>query len=258
MVRIIAVSDVHLGTANSNRNEFLAFLDGLSQQKDLDYLILLGDILDYWRCNNADLIMQNEDVLDKITHLPCKVIYVVGNHDCHLLRVYEKYPDAFPFQVCKDIRLDVGGCTAFFTHGYELEVYIEREPLTVERYERFSERMCFSSNITSYVFNHLWELIEDGGLILQQLKMRFSPRRRQMDKTYHLAKSPAAYAMLGVYPGELFVFGHSHRPFITRDRRVANTGSWVNDPKHISPRWQNTYVEIKDGKMSIHKYLRLG
>jgi predicted phosphodiesterase len=50
-------------------------------------------------------------------------------------------------------------------------------------------------------------------------------------------------AIASVQPGEVLVFGHTHRPFINDVGSVANTGSWVTTaPIH------NTYVRLEGGK----------
>jgi predicted phosphodiesterase len=36
-----------------------------------------------------------------------------------------------------------------------------------------------------------------------------------------------------------FVFGHTHRPFVSKDHKVFNTGSWVRDAE-----FPNTFVEL--------------
>ena len=83
---IIVVSDVHLGCQSSNKKEFMQFLE-MCDTPEIDHLVLLGDILDFWRRNNAHVIVENSDVLEKIGHLKAKKIhYVVGNHDYYILR----------------------------------------------------------------------------------------------------------------------------------------------------------------------------
>ena len=50
-------------------------------------------------------------------------------------------------------------------------------------------------------------------------------------------------------PDENLIFGHTHRPFINKDKKVANTGSWVNELKEKEH--QNSYIEINDGEMEL-------
>jgi UDP-2,3-diacylglucosamine pyrophosphatase LpxH len=54
---IIAVSDTHLGYDQSDSTKFLKFIDSelMNLSKD-DDLVLLGDILEFWRGKNIDAI----------------------------------------------------------------------------------------------------------------------------------------------------------------------------------------------------------
>ena len=45
--KCVVVSDVHLGTKYSNRDKFTDFIETLGN--DVEHLVLLGDIFDFWR-----------------------------------------------------------------------------------------------------------------------------------------------------------------------------------------------------------------
>lgn len=252
--RIIAVSDVHLGTIGSNRDAFLSFLRTVCDDPEIDCLVFLGDIFDFWRGNNASIVMDNSDIIDMMSRIRAKEVhYVVGNHDYHMLA--EADNPNLPFKVSKRLRLESGGNEFCFMHGYELEVLMNMESITVERYERFADRMCFSSNMYSYIVDHLWNIVEESGCIIEQIKVRFSPhKRKDIDLVYKFATSPGAYLLLGMNPNERLIFGHTHRPFVSYDNTVANTGCWTND-KELLKKWQNTYVEIINGDIYLRKYL---
>jgi len=53
-------------------------------------------------------------------------------------------------------------------------------------------------------------------------------------------------ACQSVKENEALVFGHTHEPFINKKENVANCGSWQRDALP-----QDTYIEIKDGKMAL-------
>jgi predicted phosphodiesterase len=50
-------------------------------------------------------------------------------------------------------------------------------------------------------------------------------------------------------PDERLVFGHTHGPFINKDKTVVNTGPWVNEL--INPEYQNSYVEMGNGIIEL-------
>jgi predicted phosphodiesterase len=47
--------------------------------------------------------------------------------------------------------------------------------------------------------------------------------------------------LIGGKPDETLIFGHTHSPFISEDKMIVNSGSWVTDNNS-----HNTYIEIDD------------
>lgn len=253
---IIAVSDVHLGYEKSNTESFREFLEQC-RSIDIDKFIILGDLLDFWRCNNAEAVIDNQHVLDLLGRLNAKDIYYLpGNHDIYVHKLAEIYGDQYPFRVRKWLTLDDGGSRIHFRHGYELEVLANLEPMTVESYERLSERMCFTEEITGGILSDLWDLIENRHDMKKKASfIRRPPHDRgRLDRVRELALSKGAYVLLGMRPGDKLVYGHTHRPFVNDERTVANTGSWVNDGP--ADRLRNTYVVIDDGRMELRVFGR--
>ncbi|MGA9140371.1 MAG: metallophosphoesterase [Methanocella sp.] len=248
---IIVISDVHLGYTKSNRESFREFLDRC-MPLDIEHFVILGDLIDFWRANNARAIIDNQDILGLIGRLNARnVYYIPGNHDYYVHKLAERYKDFYPFKVSKRLRLVDGGQTFNFAHGYELEVLSNLEPMTVDTYERWSERMCFSERITGGIATRIWDMVEkrneDGD---KAMFMRKPPHERTgIDKVRDLATSKGAYMVLGMKPGDNLVYGHTHRPFINEEKTVANTGSWVDEGPADRPR--NTYVIIEDGQMRL-------
>jgi len=247
----MVVSDVHLGYDKCNRVEFMDFLDKY-HDKEIDHLVLLGDIFDFWRRNNAELIEENEDIILKLDDLNAKnVHYIAVNHDYYMLDLNKRYGDNFPFTISKYLRLEDNGETFYFMHGYELEVLLNLEPLTIEMYEEFSDKMCFSEDILGGIASHLWAFLQEDRGMLGKLaeEIKKTPHKREnIDNVYNFAISSGKHVLLGMKTHENLVFGHTHRPFINLDKKVVNTGSWVDE---ISKEYQNSYVEINNGKMEL-------
>lgn len=256
---ILVVSDVHLGYDKCNKEDFSKFLDEF-ESKEIDHLVLLGDLFDLWRQNNAEIIVENEDILEKLINLNAKNIhYIIGNHDYFMYKLWERNKDNFPFTISKDLRLEDGGNKFYFIHGYELEV-LSYEPMTLELYEDVSEKMCFSDKLIGGIVSQVWDVIQ-GSDIKEKLegtditeKLGMSPQKRlessdDPKKIYNLSNSKAKSFLLGMKPDEILVFGHTHDPFINNNKTVVNTGSWVNELE--SKEYQNSYVEISDGNMDL-------
>lgn len=266
---ILVISDVHLGYDGCNKEDFLAFLEGY-QNTEIDHFVILGDLFDFWRRKNLEIITENKDILEKLTNLKAENIhYVVGNHDYYMLKLNERYENNFPFEVKKFLRLEDGGKKFYFIHGYEFEV-LNLEPMTLEEYEGFSEAMCFNEDIVGGIEGDGWDLAqktksEVKGLFdgikkafvhiesfKEQMKENPRDRLKSLDETkkiYNLATSQSKYFLLGMKPDEILIFGHTHGPFINDENTVANTGSWVNELKQKE--YQNSYIEINNGEMEL-------
>ncbi len=253
---ILVLSDIHLGYSRCNKEAFINFLDTY-EKRSIDHLILLGDFFDFWRRNNAEIITDNDDVIKKIVGLDAKnVHYIIGNHDYYIYKLWELYGENFPFTISKNLRLEDGGNKFYFTHGYEFEA-IYMEPVTLTMYEEFSEKMCFSEDIIGELAGHVWSLIRGSDL---KDKLSNNPRTRltsteQLNKIYKLAISTGKSFILGMKTDEILVFGHTHGPFINKEKTVVNTGSWVNEL--INTEYQNSYVEIENGIINL-KFFKPG
>lgn len=249
---IVAVSDIHLGYDKSNKEDFLNFLEK-NKKREIDHFVILGDLFDFWRENNAKIIMDNDDVLAKLDELNTNIHYIAGNHDYYILNLNERYEN-YPFDVSKSLRLKDNGNKFYFTHGYELEVLLNFEPMTLEDYEKFSEKMCFSEDRVKETASNLWGFLEENREIFNNLWDKIKktpPEREKMDKIRDFALTHGKNLILGMKTDETLIFGHTHKPFINREKKVANTGSWVDE---LPRSGQNSYIEISDGQMELKSF----
>lgn len=162
---IIVISDVHLGYDQSDQNSFNNFIDSkLMQLNKNDHLVILGDLLDFWRKNCIDATVEyelgagktilkstnNEGIIIKKLYdlqKKTKVNYIIGNHDYSIL-YFSKRADnpsfPFPFPVSRNLHLSVNGSHKkfYFTHGYEFEVLANFPFMTIEEYEMICQHLC--------------------------------------------------------------------------------------------------------------------
>ena len=257
---IIAVSDVHLGYKKwswkkckwedySNSKDFERFLGDLEERIDKDKItdfVLLGDIMDFWRSRDIDIILEYENILLKLKELKKKVRlhYIVGNHDYYILKLKKMYPEYYPFDVKPYVRLEEGGNKFYFIHGYQLSVFAYYEPLRIDDYERISENMCRFENRLGRFASWCFDIFKFGKKLGRRYILKpAEKRRKEMDKVRQLALSEVKDILLGLQEGERLIFGHTHVPF--KEDTAANTGSWIKDAKE-----QNSYIEIKNGQMN--------
>jgi len=245
----------HLGYQESNRQSFLNFLEEICRPLGPeDSLVLLGDILDFWRRNNVAVAIENELIFETMESLKAKVHYIVGNHDYTLITL--KLPENQFFNVKKTLRLEDNGISYNFIHGYQLEALAVFEPLTIEEYESLCVSLCqrtgdFIGDILSVLWDTIHLSFKKGDKRQQTMRSitEVPESRRDMHRVEQLARSSVKDLFLGLSWDSKLIFGHTHRPFV--EDNVANTGSWVSDAK-----MQNTYLEIEGGKMELKTYNR--
>ena len=262
---IIAVSDVHLGykkfiwtklksVDQTNSKDFERFLDDLDKRIDEDDItdfVLLGDIMDFWRSRDIDILLEYQSILSKLKILAGKVNlhYIVGNHDYYILKLKEMYPQYYPFDVKKYVRLEEGGHKFYFIHGHQLAVIAKYEPLRIDDYEIISEKLCalekYSGRLASWVYNKYERMV------IHKKKFIKPPGKRkdESSKVKQLALSEVRDIFLGVSDEDILIFGHTHEPF--KEDVAVNAGSWL---KEVDVSDQNTYIEIKDGKVELKRF----
>lgn len=243
--KIVVASDQHLGYVNSEVDCFVAFLDSISKRSDVGQLIILGDWVDMWRRDASGLYLEFRDTVEKLLALgsSIKVIVVAGNHDYHELMLQGS---TYGFQFLKDYSFSSGGTNYIFKHGWEFDY--EQQPFLMEL-------LCHNfSNAEGADLSKLYTDVTDLPTELKDL-VQFHKTPEQLIN--HLKQPPEQRlqftfgdvekrAFQSLSAGQKLVFGHTHRPFVSSDGRVANSGSWVTDaPVH------NTYVELDGDTMKL-------
>jgi UDP-2,3-diacylglucosamine pyrophosphatase LpxH len=80
-LRTAFLSDVHLGCRDCRAGELLAFLDSI----EVDYLYLVGDIVDLWSLRKSFYWPQEHNevlrVILEMARSGTEVTYIPGNHD---------------------------------------------------------------------------------------------------------------------------------------------------------------------------------
>lgn len=275
---IVVVSDVHLGYNRCNKEVFESFIEDFLEKEKVEHLILLGDILDFWRRFSEGVIFENLEILSKLNNLNTKKYYVIGNHDYSLYNLI-RYKD-LQFKFTKDLSLQSGDKKFRFIHGYQIE-FENFLPI----YEKLCEFLCASGDKKGKILSDFWSWYEKnlkknkfiskimriwtrkeiqiyderwGDMrTLNQEKLneliefvQKSPKEREMSalhrKEVWRAEREIAQRLESVklMSEEVLVYGHTHKPFCKRD--VANTGSWVSDAEKT-----NSYLIIDNGKMEL-------
>jgi UDP-2,3-diacylglucosamine pyrophosphatase LpxH len=269
---IVVISDAHLAEKSKDEKvkkddrEFLDFLNHVNDDllSDGGDLVILGDLIDFWRRDFAKALMEMEDTVSVLTSFKddVKVHYVVGNHDYYMLKLKETLSDRFPFEnVAEHVKLQEGGKKFFFTHGYQLEVLANPYYKSLTSYKCFAEHLCLAGDDTGNAASKLWDTIQSSKSILERLQRVPSDLRKAFESMMegpderlcgrhnaaltidNLAKSRSRAVYMGMEIDEFLIFGHTHMPFVDEVHRVANVGSW-----NKSPCDGYRYMVIRDGK----------
>jgi UDP-2,3-diacylglucosamine pyrophosphatase LpxH len=266
MSKIIVTSDQHLGYEHSNVSDFTNFLDFMMSRNDVQSLILLGDLIDMWRRDVSGLFLCFSEITKKLLDLrdsrKIDVYIVAGNHDYHLLNLqgkdykFEFYLELPPAPTSDDSTKEMIASNKkyIFKHGWEFD--LAQHPLIMEA-------MCHNmsdsaGHARSSIYNILQIAKDQFDKSLKEIidfhnqrngyvqNLLLPPEERL--KSYLSDVEKKAHA--SVNDGETLVFGHTHRPFISSDDKIINTGSWVTEAE-----FHNTFVEIEDKEAKLFQFI---
>ena len=138
-IRILHLSDIHLGTSDQAKNYFTQLATDLTQNlkvKQLNYLVLSGDIANYSTVEEYDAAFELVDKLVNRYGLnPDRVITVPGNHDLNWDLSEEAYDFVpkrkLPNPLPEGQYIDAGGAGAL----------IRDEERYQQRFKHFSDRL---------------------------------------------------------------------------------------------------------------------
>lgn len=229
---IIAVSDLHLGTEECNKEEFLRFLRDPIWANDTE-LVLCGDIFDFWRGSISNVLIQNADVISELQYmydeLGVRITFIAGNHDWILRKA--SHP-CFKFSTFH--RVDEGSTQYAFIHGWESD--------PMQRPELF-DALCYTDRLGGAFVDQVWkEYVRHQGILnwvheqIRKLRTKFEiegmiqpPERRDLGFLF-TQDMPVTREMGPIAT----VCGHTHNPYI--EDNIINCGSWCSD--------RNTYATI--------------
>jgi UDP-2,3-diacylglucosamine pyrophosphatase LpxH len=262
MTKIIVTSDQHLGYDKSNVADFKNFLDYILTDGEVHSLILLGDLIDMWRRDASGLFLEFSEIVNKLLIIAEKVdVHIVaGNHDYHLLKLQDhEYPFKFykslPDPSSSSSVVITGSKKIIFKHGWEFD--LAQHPLIMEA-------MCHNmSDEAGQAISSVYHILDVAKDSLDKdlkevihfhdtqgqgyVKNLLLPPETRLE-SYFPDVERKAYESVG--QGETLVFGHTHRPFVSNDQKVINSGCWVSDAKI-----GNTFVQIEGEEAKLCQFM---
>ena len=145
-MEILILTDAHAGQYNLN---FWDIYNKTEENFNFKKVITLGDMIDLWRTNLDDCLIQNED---NINFLKKKCINIRGNHDYVLPEITKiKYYDEYNF---KDF---------WFIHGHQIEANMSDLPfMSQDDYIKIAKRMCYCSKPIAKILEYLYGIYKTG------------------------------------------------------------------------------------------------
>jgi UDP-2,3-diacylglucosamine pyrophosphatase LpxH len=222
-----AISDLHLGDGGPRDNfksqqALLSLLQEIRRQDA--QLVILGDFLELWQMNLADIISYQHSILDELTNLPA-VSYVPGNHDVDvaLARGFRSVLSHDFFKNTEpDSMMATFGTRVFkLCHGHEYDRFNKGRLPGVGRVltimaGMYEDRQC-SRSVRAMLRTWSWVLKRfRGGQTPAQDSSLVQYAEDRMVKDAHT--SPLYGAI---------VCGHTHKQTMV-DNVYYNTGSWVD------------------------------
>lgn len=147
-MKISTISDVHVKASGDEAEELLLKFLSHPLVLESDYVGLLGDIFDLM-CGPHEIYLKQFDkifqAIDLLVRRGVKVIYIEGNHDLHLKKLFEKKWKNNEVLVSQHhVLLQDGECRYYLSHGDDHEV----DNVNYQRYKRiiFSAPLRFVAN----------------------------------------------------------------------------------------------------------------
>jgi UDP-2,3-diacylglucosamine pyrophosphatase LpxH len=122
-LRTAWISDVHLGTRNSNTAALLDFL----RDHELEMLYIVGDLIDVWQMRRGIYWpQQHNDVIQKLLRKARKgtrIVYIPGNHD-EFIGAFCGYYGHIAIEK-QAIHMTADGRRILVIHGHELDTVVQ-------------------------------------------------------------------------------------------------------------------------------------
>jgi predicted phosphodiesterase len=204
--------------------------------------------------------LEFNDILEEVLGLKSKmnVYCVAGNHDYHLLNLTSagsSFSKEYPLQFLPSLDLPKDNPKYLFRHGWEFDP---------AQHPSIMEILCYNlSNEEGKIRSDIWDVLTKSiksdvvdkvkGILdgfegkEKYLSSILSPPSERLKSNLGLVEHAACSSPRE--PGQILIFGHTHRPFVNTANDVVNAGSWVADAQIT-----NTYVELDGNNVRLMQY----
>jgi len=258
IMSIIAVSDTHIGAPRGNAAAFDDFLLDMLDRPDVSDLVLCGDILDFWRCDVMDMMIESAPIMDRLISIAdegVNVHYIAGNHD-YIMRKAESKHKRINFSTSLTL-FEEGGENGDerrwgFLHGWEFDKFMNPDYFDALCYANTTHGDMIRKTFKTYL--RFLPPVEAflSSLIGWSIRGDMTRMVDEHDKQGLLDnRAPEGHDVLGSaeFPDGGLVFGHLHMPYMNTSEKMINCGSW-----HRSYPVHNTFVEIDGSTVHLRRW----
>ena len=252
----VIISDLHLGSPAFNESNSLKFLDYL-EQLNFSRLIINGDLFDLWYAKLIKIVKDKDNVLIRLINLLTKdiqIIYIVGNHDIHMLNFrYLKHPlwyflknvQRFPpfnkyvslslfnqlngrqlkkLSIKENYKLKLGQRRFFVTHGHMFDLFTDRFKRLSVLLDKFNLILYFLNRLTLPIFNFKISVAAKKGMV------SFAPAAKNIKKRCFKYIVDINKIRLPQTRFDGIIIGHLHWPEIIKQTGFTyyNSGDWID------------------------------
>jgi UDP-2,3-diacylglucosamine pyrophosphatase LpxH len=239
-LKVIVLSDVHLGTFGCHADELLKYL----QSVDPEILILNGDFIDGWQFKRSYFPVNHLQVLYEIMKKAMngtKVYYLAGNHDEFIRKFIPFFSGNIYFR--DQLELEIGGKRHLFFHGDAFDFTIRMSPFLAKIGGMGYDTLIKLNTIVNKLRNRLGlERISFAHAVKSKIKKAINFIQDFEDQAVRYGLSRNA---------EYVICGHIHMPKMksekigSKDIIYMNAGDWVENL---------TSLEYKDRGWNIYHY----
>lgn len=244
MTTIKVISDLHINVKNSkeedfclNDEKFIKYINATLEQ--CSYILIVGDLFETWESLKwqdhvtkfRKIVASRPTLIDILTIYMEKeeIIYINGNHDA-IVRLEELMPDVSFTFIDK-----IENITIVAEHGHKADI--------------FSRKINTIGKFLTWVAGWLERL---GWIDLDRNFRRmgyYLAGRNTSKETYH----KYAKKLKRKYDADIVIFGHTHRPEITKIKDKDTSFSYINTGKCCDKRdeFDETTITITDGTYDI-------
>ena len=240
-VKLVVLSDIHLGTFGCKAKELLRYLKSI----DAETLVLNGDIIDVWQFNKHYFPKSHMKVVKHFTSLLSKkkkIYYITGNHD-EMLRKFKGF-QLGTFEIANQLELNLDGKKAWIFHGDVFDNSVNHTKWLAKL-----GGLGYNLLILINAIINLFSRLVKGGKISFSKSVK-NGVKEALNRRNKFEKIIAGIAVSKGY--DYVVCGHVHQPlmhFIANNQGAEvlylNSGDWIENL---------TALEYNNQQWSLYEY----